>query len=104
LAISAVRRNDGVVPRNVVTLTPRVLALPTRRNRQTRERVKQMVVVRFRARLESDPERIEMDFPKRFGGRAAKDQVAQALDQTDSRWPRVFVLYPTESSLRDKGE
>jgi hypothetical protein len=92
------------VPRNVVTLTPRVLTLPTRRNRETRARIERFVVERYRARLESDPERIEMDFPKSVGGRAAKNEVSQALDSVDPRWRRAFTLYPTESSLRDKGE
>ena len=63
-----------------------------------------MVIERYRARVESDPERIEMDFPKQEGGRAAKTEVANALDATDPRWRRVFVLYPNESSLRSKGE
>ena len=92
------------VPRNVVTLCPRVLQLPTRRNRETRRRVEEMVVERFRARVERDPERIKMDFPKRIGGRAARNEVAHALDAADPRWRRVFVLYPTESSLRERAE
>lgn len=92
------------MPRNVVTLTPRVLKLPTRRNSETRRRVEEMMVERFRARVERDPKRIEMDFPKQIGARAAKNEVAHALDATVPRWRRVFALYPTESSLRDKGE
>ena len=62
------------------------------------------MVERFRARVESDPERIEIDFPKDKGGRVAKNEVTTALDAADPNWRRVFVLYPTESSLRDKGE
>ena len=104
MAERGARRHDGGVPRNVVTLAPRLLRLPTRRNRETQERIVAMVVERFRARVEKDPERIAMDFPKRMGGRAAKNELIRALDSTDPRWPRVFVLYPTESALRDKGE
>ena len=92
------------MPRNVVTLSPRILVLPTRRNQETRRRIEQLVVERFRARIEGVPERFEMDFPKRVGGRAAKNEVTEALDATDPRWRRVFVLYPTESSLRERGE
>jgi hypothetical protein len=62
------------------------------------------VVRRFRARIETDPDRIEMDFPKRMGGRAAKSEVMRALDAADPRWRRLYILYPTESALRDKGE
>jgi hypothetical protein len=89
------------MPRNVVTLSPRPLVLPIRRNRETRERIEQVVVERYRARIEKNPERIEMDFPKRLGGRAAKNEVIRTLDATDPRWRRVFVLYPTESALRE---
>jgi hypothetical protein len=63
-----------------------------------------MVVERYRARVETDPERIEMDFPKSVGGRAAKEEVIHALDAVDQSWRRVITLYPTESALRDKGE
>jgi hypothetical protein len=63
-----------------------------------------MIVERFQTRVESDPERIEMDFPEHMGRRAAKRTVIQALDALDPRWRRVFVLYPTESSLRKKRE
>lgn len=92
------------MPRNVVTLVPRVLVLPTRRNRETRQRVRAHVVEQYRARRESNPDRIEIDFPKHVGGRAAKTQVAEALDAVEPRWQRVFALYPTETALRNKGE
>lgn len=88
------------MPRHVVTLSRRVLVLPTHRNEETRQRIEQMVVDRFRARVERDPDRIEMDFPKRMDRREARDKVAQALNATDARWRRVFVLYPKESWLR----
>jgi len=92
------------MPRNVVTLSPRRLSLPTRRNRQVRQSVERMVVERYRARVERDPERIEIDFPKDKSRRAAKNEVAAALDAIDAGWRRVFALYPNESSLRDRGE
>jgi len=47
---------------------------------------------------------IEIDYPKRFSRRAAKQQVTDELDRIDPRWRQVFVLYPTESSLRQHGE
>jgi hypothetical protein len=94
----------ATVPRNVVTLAPRFLVFPTRSNRETRRIVQAHVVARYRARVESDPDRIAMDFPKQMGGRAAKTEVVASLDQVAPRWRRVFVLYPTESALRDKGE
>jgi hypothetical protein len=93
------------VPRNVVTLRLRPLRLPTRRNRKTRERVEQALRDRFRARIDRDPTRtIEMDFPKRLPPRSAKQQVTDELNRIDPRWRRLFVLYPTESSLRQGGE
>jgi hypothetical protein len=98
------KRHDGVLPRNVVTLSPRLLSLPTRRNRELRQRIEGIAVERYRARVENSPDRIEMEFPKEMGGRAAKNEVMQALDAAEPKWRRVFVLYPTESSLRDKGE
>ncbi len=90
------------VPRNVVTLSPRRLVLPTRQNRETRGRIQSAVLTRYRARVETYG--IAIDFPKRKGARAAKDEVAEVLDGVDRRWRRVFVLYPTESTLREKGE
>ncbi len=62
------------------------------------------MVERYRARVERNPERIEIDFPRDKGGRAARAEVGAALDAADPRWRRVFVLYPTESSLRANGE
>jgi hypothetical protein len=92
------------MPRNVVTLCRRVLALATSRNRQTRERVESWAIETRRARRETNPQRLEIDFPKQKGKRAAKTQIAEALDHVDPRWRKGFVLYPTESALRQKGE
>ena len=92
------------MPRNVVTLTPRRLVVPTQRNRAARERIERALVDRYRARRESDPERIEIHFPKRAPRRAAKEEVAAALDQVEPRWRRLYVLYPSESTLRERGE
>ena len=92
------------MPRNVVRLTPRWLVLPLQRNQAARERIEHALVERYRARRESDPERIEIDFPKRAPRRAAKEEVAAALDQVEPRWRRLYVLYPSESSLRERGE
>ncbi|MEN3313107.1 MAG: hypothetical protein V7645_2436 [Actinomycetota bacterium] len=92
------------MPRNVVTLSPRLLVLPMQRNRAARERIERALVRHYRARRESDPERIEIDFPKRASRRAAKEEVAAELDQIEPRWRRLYVLYPSESSLRERGE
>jgi hypothetical protein len=74
------------------------------RNRAARERIERALVDKYRARLESDPERIEIHFPKRAPHRAAKDEIAAELDRIEPRWRRLYVLYPTESSLRWRGE
>jgi hypothetical protein len=92
------------MPRNVVTLSPRLLVLPTRRNREARDRVERALVDRYRARRESDPDRIQIDFSKRQARRAAKDEVVAELDRIEPRWRRLYVLYPKESSLRERGE
>jgi len=97
-------RRYELVPRNVVTLAPRRLVLPKQRNRAARERIERALVERYRARRESNPERIVIDFPKRGSRRAAKEEVASALDQIEPRWRRLYVLYPSESSLRERGE
>jgi len=92
------------MPRNVVTLIPRWLVLPVQRNRAARKRIEQALVDKYRARRESGPERIVIDFPKRSPRRAAKEEVASALDEVEPRWRRLYVLYPRESSLRKRGE
>jgi hypothetical protein len=92
------------VPRNLVTLSPRLLVLPAQKNREARRRVEQAVEERFRARRKGDPPHLEIDFPKRHPRRAAKEQVAAELERIEPRWRRLFVLYPTESSLREPGE
>jgi len=92
------------MPRNVVTLSPRVLVLPTRRDRDARDRIERALVEKYRARRESDPDRIEIYFPKRGPRRAAKEEVAAELDRVEPHWRRLYVLYPTESSLRERGE
>jgi len=92
------------VPRNVVTLTPRRLVLPVQRNRAARERIERALVDRYRARRESDPQRIAIDFPKRGLRRAARNEIVAELDRIEPRWRRLYVLYPSESSLRQRGE
>jgi hypothetical protein len=88
------------VPRNVVTLTPRIFTLPRRGNNQARQEILDELRQLYRPR--EAPDKIEIDFPKKLGGRAAKDQVAADLDRINPRWRWLFVLYPTESSLRRK--
>ena len=55
---------------------------------------------RYPARPIDGGKRLAIHFPKAVGGRAAKDEVTAALDEIDVRWRRLFVLYPTEQSLR----
>jgi hypothetical protein len=57
---------------------------------------------RYRMRPMDGGKWLAIDFPKRMGRRAAKDQVSAALDEIDPRWRRLFVLYPKEASLRGK--
>ena len=92
------------MPRNVVTVSRRLLVLPTSRNRDAQRRVELALEERYRARRASDPSHLEIDFPKRHLRRAAKEEVAAELDRIEPRWRRLFVLYPTESSLRERGE
>lgn len=89
------------VPRNVVSLSPRCLVLPTRANREAQSAIMAALAARYRARQMDGGRWLAIDFPKRMGRRAAKDQVAAALDEIDPRWRRLFVLYPREASLRD---
>ena len=92
------------MPRNVVTVAPRVLVLPTGKNREAQRRVQLALEERYRARRVGARVHLEIDFPKRHPRRAAKEEVARELDRVEPRWRRLFVLYPTESSLRDRGE
>ncbi len=78
--------------------------LPTSRNGEARLKVESEVVEQFRARRESDPDRLEIDFPKQLAKRDAKNRVVEALDAVEPRWRRVFALYPTETALRNKRE
>jgi hypothetical protein len=91
------------MPRNVVTLTPRLLVLPIKRNRAACERIERALVDKYSARREADPEHIEVDFPA-APRRAAKNKIAAELNRIEPRWRRLYVLYPTESSLRERGE
>jgi hypothetical protein len=77
------------VPRNVVTLAPRMVRLA---RPGTRGAIEAALAERFRCRREDD--RIEIDLPK--SDPAAKQKVVAALDEIDPRWGRVFVLHPRE--------
>jgi hypothetical protein len=92
------------MPRNVVTLCPRVLVLPTQSDRDARERIERALIDKYHACRKSDPERLEVYFPKRAPRRAAKEEVAAELDRVEPGWRRLYVLYPTESFLRERGQ
>ena len=88
------------MPRNVVTLSPRLLVLPTRSNREARRAIAAALGNRYPVLSTHGGKRLVIHFPKAVGGRAAKDEVTAALNQIDVRWRRFFVLYPNERSLR----
>jgi hypothetical protein len=90
------------VPRNVVTLSSRLLVLPTRKNREARRAITAALGNRYPVLSSDGGKRLAIHFPKSVGGRAAKDEVTAALDEIDVRWRRFFVLYPNEQSLRRK--
>jgi len=92
------------MPRNAVTLSPRRFVLPLPQNRTARERIERALLDKYRARRESHPDRLEIDFPKHEPHRAAKEVITAELDKVEPRWRRLYVLYPTESSLRERGE
>ena len=86
--------------RNVVTLSPRLLVLPTRSNREARRAIAAALGNRYPVLSSDGGKRLAIHFPKAVGGRAAKDEVTAALNQIDVRWRRFFVLHPSERSLR----
>jgi len=92
-----------VVPRNVVSLVPRRLVLPTRRNKERQQKVIAALDELYRPRRTQDGHRVtlELDFPRSLSKREAKERVAAELTGIDARWRRLFVLYPTESALGD---
>jgi hypothetical protein len=85
-------------------LSPRAHVQWAHWKREARERIETALIERHRACHESNPARIEMDFPKRTSRRATKEQIAAELDQLDPGWRSLYVLYPTEDSLRSHGE
>ena len=77
------------MPRNVVTLAPRLIPLA---RPGTRAAIESRLGERFRFRREDD--HIEIDFSK--SDAEAKQKVVAALDEIDPRWRRVFVIYPRD--------
>lgn len=75
------------MPRNVVTLSPRLIPFA---RPGTRAAIEAALEERFRYRRVDD--RIEIDFPK--AARDAKQEVTSALDDINPAWRRVFVIYP----------
>ena len=75
------------VPRNGITLAPRMIRLA---RPGTRAAIEVGLAERFRYRHEHD--HIEIDFAKSDG--EARQKVVAALDEIDPQWRRVFVLYP----------
>jgi hypothetical protein len=86
------------VPRNVVTLVPRRLVLPTRANLDAARKIEAAVIEQFRGRLENRPRRIEIDFSKRRTG--VRYAVAAELDRIDPQWRRLFKLYGEDVRMR----
>ena len=77
------------MPRNVVTLAPRLVRLA---RPGTRAAIESAIAERFRYRREQN--HIEIDFPK--SDQDAKRKVVAALDEINPRWRLVFVLYARE--------
>jgi hypothetical protein len=77
------------MPRNVVTLVPRLIP---RGRPSRRQRIEVALGQRFRFRRVGA--NIEIDFPTRLGKESARDEVIAELDRIDRRWRRFFVLYP----------
>lgn len=75
------------MPRNVVTLAPRLIprARPGRR-----AQIQAELQERYRDRRVAD--RIEIDFPKSKND--AKQEVLATLDSIDPAWRRLYVIYP----------
>jgi hypothetical protein len=90
------------VARNVVTLVARRSVLGRARGREARQAIVAGLHQRFRPRVIGGGRQVELDFSKRKDRREAKSEVEVELDRIDPRWRRLFVLYPTESSLRDE--
>ena len=74
------------MPRNVVTLRPRLVPFA---RPGTRAKIETALEDRFRYRRVDD--HIEIDFPK--SKVAAKQEVISALDAISPAWRRVFVIY-----------
>jgi hypothetical protein len=77
------------MPRNVVTLAPRLIRLG---RPGTRSAIEAGLAQTFRYRREDN--HIEIDFPKSDG--EARRKVIAALDEIDPHWRRVFVIYPRD--------
>ena len=89
------------VPRNVITLVPRRLVLPTRKNAERKERIVASLHQRFRPQQSHHGGRVtwEIRFPNSFGKRTAREHVVEVLADADPRWRTLFILYPKESAL-----
>ncbi len=79
------------MPRNVVTLDPRLDFFG--RKKRAQERLLTALGERYRFRRVEN--RVEIDFPKRLGSEA-KAQVVAELDRIDRDWRRLFRLYPRD--------
>ncbi len=75
------------MPRNVVTLSPRLIPFARPGKRAA---IETALGERFRYRRVDD--RIDIDFPKSASD--AKQEVISALDGIDPAWRRVFAIYP----------
>ena len=79
------------MPRNVVTLEPRLDFFG--RKRKAQERLLSAIEERYRVRKVENSVRI--DFPKRVG-KQGKAQVVAELDRIDPNWRRVLRIYPRD--------
>ena len=86
------------MPRNVVTLIPRQLVLPTRNNDDRRQQVVAAIHTHFRPQ-QSQSASWEIHFPNSLGKRTAREQVIEVLTAAEPRWRALLVLYPKASVL-----
>ncbi len=75
--------------------------VPVRDRRSRQDRALASLGERHRVRWRAEGDGVQIDFPKSLGRRAAKDAVVADLAEIESAWRRLFVVYPTESSIRD---
>jgi hypothetical protein len=89
------------MPRNVVSVIRRRRLVLVRDRRGRQDRALASLSERHRVRWRAEGDGVQIDFARSLGRRAAKDRVVADLAEIEPAWRRLFVVYPTESSIRD---